>query len=107
MNPSSLNLALCTHVIATFMQVNGAGNIMDTQAVTSYIAKLVSWRAMQKANMKIMVAFGGAGSNDNDWSTMTANPSYRQNFATNVLNYLQTNQIDGVGRFKSMSEGCR
>lgn len=104
---SSLNPSLCTHIIHNFMQLDFNGSIQDTGSVTGYLSSIVSLKATNP-RLKVMIAFGGAsGVASTVWPSMVANAGARQNFASQVLNYLKTNKIDGVGKFEIVDSKCQ
>lgn len=37
------------------------------------------------------------------WSAMAASPGARENFARNILNFIQQNRMDGVGEFNQQT----
>jgi GH18 family chitinase len=53
----------------------------------------------QNPNLKVLAAVGGYNYNLlSAWPTMAASPVSRNNFATNVLKFLQDNRLDGIGK---------
>lgn len=93
---SSLNPSICTHIIHTFLQPDGNGNIKNSGSLTGYLANLVALKA-QNPSLKILVAFGGANNVNSDWTALVSNSNSIKNFATNVFNFLKANNIDGAG----------
>lgn len=105
LSASNFDPFLCTHIIHTFLQLDANGNILDPQSATSYLASLVRLKK-QNQNLKILIAFGGAfGVNNADWSRMVASPSAIVKFATNALNYVKINGIDGIGECNLLTIG--
>lgn len=71
--------------------------------ILGFIRSLVGLRS-QNPNLKVLVSIGGY----NDyllpiWSNIAANSDLRNNLASNVLSFLQINDLNGVGEWKYFS----
>lgn len=52
-----------------------------------------------RPNLKTMVSVGGANSEMQPlWYSMVENSTNRMNFARNILSFLQTHNLNGVGK---------
>jgi GH18 family chitinase len=75
---------------------------MNTPSLLSfsigYIQQLLAFKS-SNPNLKVSAAIGGW----NDalvpvWSIVAANAGARSNFASNILQFIQKNGLDGIGR---------
>lgn len=52
-------------------------------------------------NLKFMAAVGGYNEGlASAWSNLAGNSGARNNFASNVLSFLQSNNLNGIGEFE-------
>jgi GH18 family chitinase len=67
-------------------------------SLKDYIRNLVALKS-SNPNLKIAMALGGGGDSEliPVWSSVAANADARSNLASNILQFLQTNNLDGVG----------
>lgn len=91
-----LNLKLT--VRSALVGVNSFKNYKHNMlALLELIRQLVSLKS-RNPNLKVMAAVGGADSSLlSDWSSLAGSLSIRDNFAANVLTFLQNNNLDGIG----------
>jgi chitinase len=65
---------------------------------TDLIRQLVALKS-RNPNLKVMAAVGGYNPGlDGVWPSMAGNSGARNNFASNVLPFLQNNGLDGIGK---------
>jgi GH18 family chitinase/chitodextrinase len=95
---SSIQFSKLTHVNYSFLlpNYNGTFKPLDNP---SKLQSLVS--AAKANNVKVLIAVGGwnigeGGGNDGGFETMAANASYRNAFVTNLINFVNQYNLDGV-----------
>ena len=85
------NPSLCTHVSFSFFDVFADGSINQQNDPTSFLALKTS-----HPNTKLLISLGGFNYGpDSAFSTIAASADLRQTFASNILNYIQTNSLHG------------
>jgi chitinase len=66
---------------------------------TEYIRQLVSLKS-KNPNLKILAAIGGYNEGlVASWSNLAGSSAARNNFANNILSFLQNNNLNGIGEF--------
>lgn len=98
---------ICTHIVYSFLGLDSNGGLtyLDRSQgqAEGYLRELVGLKS-QNPNVQILAAVGGY----NEplvpvWSAMAANAGSRDNFARNVLSFLQRNNLNGIGELASTS----
>lgn len=108
----SIDPYICTHVIYSFigLDIYGGLNFLDRSAVEaeSLIIQMVHLK-QQNPNLKVLAAVGGGDDTLVPiWTTMAANPTARENFATNIYNFVVAHSLDGIGllTFSYLASDC-
>lgn len=97
MTAATIDVNICTHIIYSFVELDGYGNIKYQTRLQSIVKLHLSQLRARSSTLKILIAFGGY----NEpllpaWSALVKNTENRNRFANNVYNFLVEHNIDGV-----------
>lgn len=88
---SNSNPSLCTHVSYAFVDVDSNGNLAFSSGMNSFKSLRSS-----HPSVKLLFSIGGANYDANSaFKYISGSPSLRANFASNILNYIQSNNLHG------------
>jgi chitinase len=90
-NINSVDLTKVTHINIAFANPNSSGVINFN---TTNVGTIVT--ACHAANVKVLLSIGGAGANATRYGTLLASNSSADAFIINLVNYVTTNNLDGL-----------
>jgi chitinase len=95
LNIADIDPNLCSHILVTFLSIDASGGLPNQEYIGSKAEEAINLRSKNK-NPKIFASI--ASPNLAAWQQMAANSTSRQNFANNIFNFLQTYDMDGIGK---------
>lgn len=94
-----IDASLYTHIIYSFFGLNSDGTIKSLDSWLDYDLRAVErCTNLKKINpkLKVMVAIGGWNAGSKVFSDVAANPSLREKFANEAVNFCKENKFDGL-----------
>lgn len=98
---SDLPTDLCTHIVYSFLLLNGTtGGIIAPEETTyegktNTVADLIALKETN-ADLKILVAIGGWTEGSTNFTAVVNNDTLRADFVSNLYNYIDSNGFDGL-----------
>ncbi|XP_047998380.1 endochitinase-like isoform X2 [Leguminivora glycinivorella] len=98
---SDLPTNLCTHIVYSFLLLDGpTGNIIapkptSNEGKTNYVADLIALKEIN-ADLKILAAIGGWSEGSDNFSPVVNDDALRANFVKNLYEYIDSNGFDGL-----------
>ncbi|XP_072379768.1 chitinase-3-like protein 1 [Diabrotica undecimpunctata] len=96
---TDIDTSLCTHLIYSFIGISTSGNIVSLDSyLDNDLNNLKKFTALKSSNsnLKTLVAIGGWNQGSTTFSTVAASASLRSTFIQNALQYVQSNNFDGL-----------
>ena len=88
---SNSNLSLYSHVSYAFVDVDNNGNLAFSSGMTQFKTLKNTY-----PSVKLLFSIGGANYDSNSaFKYIAGSSSARANFASNILNYIQNNNLNG------------